>query len=1630
MTILNIKIIFLTTLFVTLTFNANAEFSDHFVTTWKTDNSGGSNDTSITIPTNASYTYSYNVDWDNDGTFDEFGILGDITHDFGTAGIKTIRISGEFPSILFAYSTDKNKILSINQWGNNPWANLSKSFYGAKNLIVNALDTPNLQNCQYLNQMFSGALLVGKDSDAANWNWDTTTISDMSEMFSNAYSFNQDISNWNTGSVTNLSKMFSGAAKFNQYIGNWNTSNVGNMNEMFLGASAFNQSIENWNTTNVANMSYMFKGATLFNQNIGNWDINNVFSIDGMFMNATSFNQDIGSWNGNRLTSYSNMFYNAISFDQDLSEWNVENIYDLQGMFENVRLSVKNYEALLIGWNTQNFNSIAQRRFNAGNSVYCSQNAQIAHNNLTSNFRWIIEDGGVCENSLTIISQNFAIVDENKIDVLQVEATYPGLNIFSFNLTGGKDMSQFSIDSLTGKITFNNPPNFEIPSDFNNDNEYEVEVEVTVTNNVTPIDSVKQTIAIYVNNINEELMSEHFVTTWNVDDKVLTIQAFSYKYFYNVDWNNDGIFDEFNISGPVSHNYATAGVKTIRISGDFPMLILGSNDLRGKIISVNQWGSNPWKSMNSSFNGASNLIITAQDTPNLFKCQDMSRMFSNARLVGANSEAANWNWKTPTITNMGELFYNAQKFNQDIGSWDTANVTNMTRMFYQASSFNQNINRWDTSNITDMSFMFFHAFAYNQDMKNWNTNNVYSMKHMFNRALTFNQDISNWNTSNVNDMQYMFSEAFSFNQNIGSWDTKYVAYMNSMFNEASSFNQDIGNWNTLNVQKMNDMFKNANYFNQYIGNWNTSKVRDFSSMFNNAISFNHNLSNWNIERGSNFHSIFKNVKLSSKNYDALLINWSSQILQQNMSFDAGNSSYCSGAAQVAHDKLTTLNNWIILDNGICENSLRIITKYLIFDENQTQIFHIMTSDPDNDLVTFAISGGEDELLFSIDSYTGEIEFNNPPDFENPLDANNDNIYTIKVTVTDNGTPIETDTQVINIYINNINENLLSEHFVSTWNADDGKITISTDYEDIYYYNVDWNNDGIFDDLNLSGNITHDYGIAGVNTIRISGHFPKVVLSSITRNKIISIDQWGRNPWTSMNSAFNRASNLTIKAQDSPNLLLCADLSNMFSYANMVGGLSDTANWNWRTPSITNMSNMFSYAYNFNQDIQSWQTGSVENMNGIFNGAHTFNHSLETWDTSRVTNMSNMFFNAYDFNQDLNNWDTSNVNNMSGMFDGSFLFNQDISSWNTSSVTNMSNMFSDAYSFNRSIGNWNTSEVIDASGMFNNAISFNQNISNWNVEKVENFNLIFNNVRLAIENYDALLIGWNSQNLQQNQIFYVNKSFYCSNAAKVAHDYMTSVRNWNIIDKGLCQPELAIVSDNNVSINENHTTVIKVLTTDPDGDTPTFIISGGNDQTLFTINPYTGVLSFINPPNYEVPNSFNNNNIYQVEITAMDDGIPQEFASQLIIIYVNNLLETSPVDLSLQITSNTNYADPGDEIEFTIKISNIGLEPSVNTIIFDFLPIEIIHSSWKCKSTGTARCSKSGIGEFTNYNDIPNDLSEITYTVNVTMSNIEFQNFYYRAFSETSEPQYDTDLSNNFDNVFIIRDTIFKDGVEN
>ncbi|MEM5563728.1 hypothetical protein WNY78_01360 [Psychroserpens sp. AS72] len=116
----------------------------------------------FTIPTNGT-GYNYLVYWGDGGYPIEYS--GNVTHTFTNAGTYLVELvpynftvtysnvgttlyetwnpdwTG-FPGIYFNNTGDKDKIVSIEQWGNGIWSKMENAFYGCSNMVNNATDTP------------------------------------------------------------------------------------------------------------------------------------------------------------------------------------------------------------------------------------------------------------------------------------------------------------------------------------------------------------------------------------------------------------------------------------------------------------------------------------------------------------------------------------------------------------------------------------------------------------------------------------------------------------------------------------------------------------------------------------------------------------------------------------------------------------------------------------------------------------------------------------------------------------------------------------------------------------------------------------------------------------------------------------------------------------------------------------------------------------------------------------------------------------------------------------------------------------------------------------------------------------------------------------------------------------------------------------------------------------------------------------------------------------------------------------------------------------------------------------------------------------------------------------------------
>ena len=123
--------------------------------------------------------------------------------------------------------------------------------------------------------------------------WDVSQVNDMSTMFYDIDTFNDNLSKWDVSRVTEMRMMFAHARKFDQDLSKWDVSRVRRMGTMFRDAASFNHDLSNWDVSRVTEMLMMFNLAKSFNQDLSEWDVSRVTDMRGMFANANSFNQTL-----------------------------------------------------------------------------------------------------------------------------------------------------------------------------------------------------------------------------------------------------------------------------------------------------------------------------------------------------------------------------------------------------------------------------------------------------------------------------------------------------------------------------------------------------------------------------------------------------------------------------------------------------------------------------------------------------------------------------------------------------------------------------------------------------------------------------------------------------------------------------------------------------------------------------------------------------------------------------------------------------------------------------------------------------------------------------------------------------------------------------------------------------------------------------------------------------------------------------------------------------------------------------------------------------------------------------------------------------------------------------------------
>ncbi|PIB35056.1 hypothetical protein BFP72_06425 [Reichenbachiella sp. 5M10] len=518
---------------------------------------------------------------------------------------------------------------------------------------------------------------------------------------------------------------------------------------------------------------------------------------------------------------------------------------------------------------------------------------------------------------------------------------------------------------------------------------------------------------------------------------------------------------------------------------------------------------------------------------------------------------------------------------------------------------------------------------------------------------SFNQTFANWGgrTFSATDAPILSSDGVSFFR---------------IFRQSGSFNGDLSHWDVSNVSAFNEAFQSASSFNSDLGSWELSRVTNFGNSFNGASKFQgHGLSQWDVSHVTRFNSAFNNTDISSTTYDDILISWSQLALQSNVTLSASGTQYCSVQAENARAVLINDFGWTIGDAGAaCSDESDIVA----FDVTKQLSCEI---DAENHTVTVTIAKTDDRTSFSpviatstnsqVSPASGELQ-----DFSAPV------IYTVTaengseqewVVTIENAILLSTDTDIVqfdlvpnegvamidhsNFTVQIIQDNLIEDitpdiqlspgasvfpaigetisltgsdvieytvtaedgvtqqvwqvsrldflPFVSSWEVEDEPITLLLDDAYAYDFVYLWYEGGSLvkkgRHSSESGDFVSDLP-PGDYRLQIYQEFPHLIVEADAMDYLLDVSSWGDVVWGSMRGSFESWGGERFTATDVPDLSLVSDMTEMFKDAR-----------------------------NFNQDLAIWSIGHVSDMTGLFSQSgmslFNFDKTLIGWSEQEV-----------------------------------------------------------------------------------------------------------------------------------------------------------------------------------------------------------------------------------------------------------------------------------------------------------------------------------------------------------------------------------------------------------------------------
>ncbi|UOG93249.1 MAG: Ig-like domain-containing protein [Candidatus Thiothrix sulfatifontis] len=533
---------------------------------------------------------------------------------------------------------------------------------------------------------------------------------------------------------------------------------------------------------------------------------------------------------------------------------------------------------------------------------------------------------------------------------------------------------------------------------------------------------------------------------------------------------------------------------------------------------------------------------------------------------------------------------------------------------------------------------------------------------------------------------------------------------------------------------------------------------------------------------------------------------------------------------------------IVVTNVVETSPPSIISTIAQIPENQAFVTDIDANDPDPDTLSFAITGGTDAALFTIDPDTGELSFLSAPSFESPADADGNNKYELVITVTDNTAPDHTDSQSLQVVVTNTNE----APVISSDGASD------------------------------TAALTHDENATAVTTVTSAdpdaGDTITYTINGGSDANLFSIDPVTGELRFKTTPDFENPSdsdgNNTYVVQ-----VMADDANSLFDLQTLTITVNDIND----APVITSDGGAATANVHVDENTTVVTTATSTDQDGdtpVYSITGGVDAALFTIDpaTGALT-----FTAAPDF---------ENPTDVAGgtSATGDNVYEIEVTSDDGNGGT-------DVQTLSVTVGNVNEPPAITSDGGGDTA-ALNVNENTIAVTTVigadqDTANILTYSISggvdaglFAIDPATGTLTFVTAPDFENPTDIAGGTSAASDNVYEIAVTVSDSNGGTDV------QTLLVTVADANeaptitsngggdtatVGAAENQTAVTTVTAEDQDaGDTQDFSISGGADAALLSIDPATGVLTFIDAPDFENPSDTDKNNVYEVSVTVTDE----------------------------------------------------------------------------------------------------------------------------------------------------------------